>query len=472
MSAPQYLYLTVTQLLISIYLILIKKEDLIKLNFIDISYIIFLFFSLVSFFKSVNINESIVEFTQFLTLFITYYNLKILFKDLPKKQQIFLTFYTVLVTIESLVILSIFIENYSFEFGIGRIRILEGLSSNINISSFSLLIKVPFLIYIFSKVSTLYYKFAVTLILSIVIFCIVILASRGALIGLLIILIGLLIFEIYQKNRKEFKFKLSSIFLSILSFVFVLQYSLYTKNTALISLNRISNLIDTSSSDRIDYYKTAIELFSENPILGVGIGNWKIVSIKNLGSKIYNYTIPYHVHNDILQIFSETGLIGGISFFMILMLPIIFLIKYCWDKRSLNEIAPFLLLAFVIHLLDSNLNFPRIRPFNQMNFIFLLSFFTSQIDLKNLNKPIKIRKVSFIFIFLLFPLNILHTKFLLSYQEIYNLHIDFNTNSNKLQAPIEVIEKYQETYPNITNTTLPLKVVKANYFFQWWECYT
>ena len=63
-------------------------------------------------------------------------------------------------------------------------------------------------------------------------------------------------------------------------------------------------------------------------------------------------------------------------------------------------------------------------------------------------------------------MNILHTKFLLSYQEIYNLHVDFNTNSNKLLAPIEIIEKYQETYPNITNTTLPIKEVKANYFLQ------
>ena len=113
MSAPHYLYLSFTQLLISIYLILIKKEDLIKLNFIDISYIIFLFFSLVSFFKSINLTESIVEFSQFLTLFITYFNLKILLKDLPKKQHIFLTFFTVLATIESLVILSVFIENYA-----------------------------------------------------------------------------------------------------------------------------------------------------------------------------------------------------------------------------------------------------------------------------------------------------------------------------------------------------------------------
>ena len=80
LTAPQYLYLSITQFIISLYLIFTSKKELVSINIIDVLYVIFLFLGLLSFHKSFNLTESYIEWSQFLTLFITYFNLKVLFK--------------------------------------------------------------------------------------------------------------------------------------------------------------------------------------------------------------------------------------------------------------------------------------------------------------------------------------------------------------------------------------------------------
>ena len=149
MMAPQYLYLAIIQFIISLYLIFTSKKESININMIDMLYVIFLFFGLLSFFKSFNLTESFIEWSQFLTLFITYFNLKVLFKNLKNRKIFFLIIMLTLLVIESLVILNVFIENYTPEFGMSRMRELGGLSSNQNIGAFSLVIKVPFILFLF-----------------------------------------------------------------------------------------------------------------------------------------------------------------------------------------------------------------------------------------------------------------------------------------------------------------------------------
>ena len=58
------------------------------------------------------------------------------------------------------------------------------------------------------------------------------------------------------------------------------------------------------------------------PILGIGVGNWKIKSIQYAGDSVVGYTVPYHAHNDFLQIFAEIGIIGGLAYLMIYLIPI------------------------------------------------------------------------------------------------------------------------------------------------------
>ena len=46
----------------------------------------------------------------------------------------------------------------------------------------------------------------------------------------------------------------------------------------------------------------------QNPILGIGMGNWQLESIKADRENIQSYIIPYHVHNDFLELAAEIGI--------------------------------------------------------------------------------------------------------------------------------------------------------------------
>ena len=80
----------------------------------------------------------------------------------------------------------------------------------------------------------------------------------------------------------------------LLSFSFV-QYGIIKTNNSEITdrLASISiNRGDDSINERLNYYSHSLESISENPLFGIGIGNWKIWSIKYDSMNIENYIIP------------------------------------------------------------------------------------------------------------------------------------------------------------------------------------
>ena len=85
------------------------------------------------------------------------------------------------------------------------------------------------------------------------------------------------------------------------------------KNASDVIVERFSTITDPGSDDsvkeRLNFYSTAVESISMNPLFGIGVGNWKIVSIKYSKDIIKEYRVPYFAHNDFLQITAEIGII-------------------------------------------------------------------------------------------------------------------------------------------------------------------
>ena len=466
MIAPQYLYLSITQVII-LFSLLIFKEKKINLNTLDYLFISFLLITILSFVKSDNIEESIIAWSRYLTLFLTYFNLKILFNIVDSKKILLLIMLSLLI-IESLVVFYVFVLNYSFDTGLDRIRELQGLSSNQNIGAFSILIKIPFLLYGFYRFKKKLFRGIMILFLLISMFCILIISSRAAIIGLFLILIYLIISSRFRSSLiTPKKSILIPLFIFSLGTTFLVQNLMYSNSNKTSSLTRITNYNDESTNDRINYYKNAIHLFIDNPLLGIGLGNWKIKSLETYNSKVTNYKVPFHAHNDFLQIASETGLFGFILFFLILFYPVYFLIKnYFFKAKAPDDLGIFLLLALLIFIWDSNINFPRLRPYSQMNLIYILSFFSSTYLDKNQNKNFSFKSISILALIILIPINYLNIRVLNSYKEIYYMYYDFNMNGIDLEASVDDIKDYEDFLPNITNTTIPIKLSKANYYLQ------
>ena len=174
-------------------------------------------------------------------------------------------------------------------------------------------------------------------------------------------------------NKKHI-YKSGIITLLLVSSYFFVQATVTTDNPDEIT-NRISsisiNTQDDSVSERLRYYSHALESISKNPLFGIGIGNWKLKSIEYDASDIEGYIIPYHAHNDFLQIAAEIGIVGLIFFMMIIIIPSFKILLKIFNKEiKLFELV--ILLSIVAYVIDSMLNFPIARPMTHIYLLFIL----------------------------------------------------------------------------------------------------
>ncbi len=148
----------------------------------------------------------------------------------------------------------------------------------------------------------------------------------------------LLIFNISEKSKK---YTISILFvLGLIVFLQNPRVFVFYKN---VSENTIQNTkIDntTVEKSRLLTWDASIKLIQEAPLLGYGIGDTNDVLMKKYEELNYvsNYTNKYNAHNQFLQTFLQTGVIG------FLILISIFILLALRMRRSRNEFSVFLIL--------------------------------------------------------------------------------------------------------------------------------
>lgn len=381
---PEFLYLSIIQVITTLYIIIFKKDELgqnLK-NISVISSFVFLVLSVLSYFVAINKQLTFIEFIYFFLFYLTFFNSLILFQK--KSFNFYINLILILLTIESTKVLIEFIKIYNFEHPILRSPYYAGFSSNVNITAFSILFKLPVILYKLFKLKSsnkiltflLYGVFFISL------FAIFLCYSRGAIITLFIISLFYILL-LFKSNSIKFKF---------FNFILVLFLAYGSNKLALINsgsdiIQRASTfyLKDQNSSlnYRLGYYKDAIHAGFQKPFIGWGLGNWKIVGIKYAKDRMKEYQVGYHTHNDFLQLFAEIGILGCLSYIIFLFYPIIPIVK---SFKSLNDdnkyFFSFLGLMFLILFIDSNINFPRARPTSIVNISLLIAFTYSQIKIR------------------------------------------------------------------------------------------
>ena len=324
---------------------------------------------------------------------------------------------------------------------------LTGISMNRNISAFSILLKLPLLIYLYTKLSKS--KIILKLIEAIAIISIIVLQSRAAIFSLFIIYF----FIVFFRNRN----KLSSFF-SILFSLGVLLF--FLNNTSFVTSEKFFNTFnleqDQSYNQRISYYENALNLFKEKPIFGHGIGSWKIESLKNNIDIDNNVIIPYYVHNDFLQMLVETGTIGFIAYMTIFFLIVINLLKIYY-RHSVNK---YLLLTIIIFIIDSSLNFPIHRSQLVIPFILILalSLINHKVVSPNNSNSNKYYTIYLIPIFLSIFSNTKEFNSLIYQDKLYSDYY-----SNQLTINDEILDKIDYKYPQLSSNTIPIATYLARY---------
>lgn len=379
-SSAQYFFIsilnTVSLFVVPIY---IKKIDL-KVSFrqpLLIFYLAYIIISVLSIISAINIAESFVKIFQLITFFISLSFISLF----AYKQLIKTDFLLIIIALSLLVDMFYSFAGYipflinGIDYTYSENNRLVGLYGNRNILATILCFKIPFVILLAIRKRVTHISILSFIVITMAFFNITLLSSRATYLSIILCVIFLLLtlFLLYKKNLDLRYYLKNTLFflIPLIAALVISFYSIDSKDEGAV-LNRISSITstnDVSKNTRLRYYEHAFTHTLKNPFLGGGIGNWKIVSLKYDSEDIKNYIIPYNAHNDVLEAFAETGIIGGLSFLLFfLSIPYFFLKNLKEKLLDQNEYTQsiILFLPFIIYFVDLNLNFPSARPSNQV----------------------------------------------------------------------------------------------------------
>lgn len=368
--------------IVILFLIIIhwNSFELPQKNLIFYSYSVFLSLSTLSLFYSFNITLTIIDLSRIATTFLLF----LLFNFFLNRYKP--NFLSISICVSSVLFLEslfsvypFFIEIFYF-FNDKTISLAPndfmGIAANKNITAASLAIKLPFLLYFFYKAASKKYFLIFIIPFFTVFTAILFLNTRSVFLSVSLFIVLTVFYLIFSKIKLSIRHSLVllSLALSFLS-------NAYFSNSTAISRASSINISSGASSGRFELWSNAIDFFVKHPIIGCGLGNWKVESLPYWSKLQSGYIVPYHAHNDFLELLTELGIIGFLSYFFIFVS--IFYLLTSSLLKSKKEFHFFILIcSSLFYFTDAFFNFPLERTIMQIMFAFILAL-TSYYSFKN-----------------------------------------------------------------------------------------
>jgi len=148
---------------------------------------------------------------------------------------------------------------------------------------------------------------------------------------------------------------------------------------AMVSLNSVSNCLvnefkiqlckPITNEARPEYFKQAVRSLKAYPLFGYGPGSFSLIS-KRFNTTSQSFSI--YAHNNFLQIFSESGVIVGIIYVLLIGLLYKNMFSVLKKSKDGNRLNSFLYLGLVSLLINSFIDFDwELFPIFQMVIIFI-----------------------------------------------------------------------------------------------------
>jgi len=376
----QWLYSSVLDLIVLGYIFFEHTKYTEAINAV-FKYLFTLLFSglviwaILSYSYALNPTETLVTLARLITTYIIFINVSILFykQDVVKVFNLVSYIIAFILLYDAIYILKGFSNNLEEKTLDQNILSLMGNHGNKNVMAASLLIKFPFVLWILIKEKTLSKILAFfTLLLGVI--ALFILNTRSTYVGLAIIFVMYLSTTLVFKRGSDRK----SILIQIAYFLMPILVGFFISNTLLENavqiqgsqtgsygsvVKRASDISVQGGSDRIHLWKGAIDYATKHPFMGAGYGNWKLASIPYEKEYTNDLFVPYHSHNDFIEMFADLGLIGGLCFGgMFLLFPIYaFTVWRNKDAKAFHLPATISFMAVTCYAIDAFLNFPAER---------------------------------------------------------------------------------------------------------------
>ena len=321
--------------------------------------ILFVSFSLLSFFKAENIELAVDMFISPIFRYLVFYFIALELLDVNKyKKYIYIIFSSHLI----IIIYGLYTDYFTNDDFFNRANSRGTFASLAVILSLSLL-----------------FNYKTKLIEKAFLICSVFLGliavstySRGAILGFITAMFLWTILMIL----KDFSYKKAIAFILILVILLV---PIFTSDYIIGRFSHIQDISsDTSITTRLNMWNVSLQLIKENPILGIGIGNFS-TTVHSLGANILGDDIwsqgHLHPHNVFIQIALGQGIISLILFLIMVFkaYKIAFINYYNFRKDSTAYFFAITFIAMLTSLLThSFFDFPVKRSFNG---ILLIIFF-------------------------------------------------------------------------------------------------
>ena len=433
----------------------------------------FCFWAAFSYFYAINPTEVLVNIIRHFNTLFMFLHIGILLYNIKDKNRLVSIAIMGILSIEVYSVLNQALEMYNA----GGIKPgqLKGVTANRNITAFSIAIKIPYVLYLMLRGQKIWLIIAYAFIIFLSLFSLTLIQSRASFVAAA--LIGVLLFfwtSLRYYKTRNLKFFLHNFYYVIPLLLAIIFNQISTADKGADAISRAGTIsisqADGSISKRLRYYDDVLTHFMSNPIIGVGIGNWKLSSIHYDREDIDGYIVPYHAHSDFIQLGAELGIIGFLLYLGIFLVAgyFGFIIVFKSDLNNDKKGFVFLLLiSLAVYFIDANLNFPIARPQVLAPWALsmaLISYYYS--DSKNILQSKRSNKLFYfsplLTIVLMLPsISIANTTYKSHKGQLFLLR-DFNTS--KYTIPTNKIENITPDMPDITVTTIPMKTIKARYF--------
>ena len=230
--------------------------------------------------------------------------------------------------------------------------------------------------------------------------------------------------------------------------------------------------IQSEQGSRIHLWKGAIDYATKHPIVGAGYGNWKLASIPYEKEFTNDLFVPYHCHNDFIEMFADLGILGGVVFGLMFLLVPIFTIKI-WRKKEFKPYqltATISFMAVTCYAVDAFLNFPAERT--AMQTMLAVSAALAFLPISHIDK-IKTTKGSsknlVTILFFLVSLVLIIPSIYVAKQTYDSLKIQKFVMGEIDSDPKMALDEVKASFPaipNLSTSTLPIKGLIARYEFR------
>lgn len=179
----------------------------------------------------------------------------------------------------------------------------------------------------------------------IIIFADILTFSRGGYLGLIA---GLLFFVFFIfRNWTQNLIKNTKSALILATFGFGILLIIFIPNHFSARLFSSFDILEGSNSERLINWKQSYQIIKENPLFGIGLGNYAL-GIKPSAE----YREPFYSHNTILDVAAETGIINALIWISLLLVSTLtFLKKFTLSNNFVYLGLASALVSFFIHSL-------------------------------------------------------------------------------------------------------------------------